>query len=106
MNEEKIADKVFSQLQKLVPPESLEKVVLLLTQKLSREKTKVVVTLASPPSEALMIKVGDVVEKTYGPDAVIEYRINPQIVGGLILEGQGKFYDHSVGNRINGLFKK
>lgn len=105
MNEEAIADKVFFELKNLLTPESLAKVILLLSEKEGLEKNKAVVTLASPPSPELEKEVTSEAKKLFGHDAIIEYSIDPRIVGGFILEGQGRYYDHSLNKRINNLFK-
>lgn len=104
MNENLLADKVYGHLQKLLSGASLEKVVSLLTQKVEREKGKVVVTLSQTPSDDLKNEVGHKVEEIFGPRSTVEYRIKPQIVGGFILEGQGKRYDYSLEKRIESLF--
>lgn len=105
MNEENIAEKLLVELRKLVPAESLEKVVAIISDKLKSEKSRVVVTLANRPSEELRLKVEREAGKLFGLKTIFEYRVSPEIVGGFILEGQGRYYDYSLGNRINKLLK-
>jgi|GEM_PF-4619417 F0F1-type ATP synthase delta subunit len=104
MNEENIADKVFDLLRRFVPAESLEKVIKIVLERVSKEKNKVRVTLASTPSEDLTQEIEKEVTKIFGPHVVTEFCINSEIIGGFILEGCGKYYDYSVGSRINKLF--
>lgn len=105
MNEEVIADKVFFELKNLLTPESLAKVISLLFEKERLQKNKVVVILAGSPSLELEKEVTSEAKKLFGHDAIIEYSVNPQIVGGFILEGRGRYYDYSLNKRINNLFK-
>lgn len=103
MNEETVANKIYSHLQKLLPVGSLEKVVSLLAQKVTSEKGKVLVTLSQKPSQNLKTEVDKKIEEIFGPQSTVEYIIKPQIVGGFILEGRGQRYDYSLEKRIESL---
>lgn len=104
MNEAQIADKVYGQLQKLLAAQSLEKVVSLLSQKVASQKGIVRVTLCQSPSADLKREVSQKIEEIFGATSTVEYLVNPQIVGGFILEGGGKRYDYSLEKRIESLF--
>lgn len=104
MKEDVVADKIYKHLQKLLPEGGLEKVVSLLGQKVAGDKAKVLVTLTQMPSDDLRTEVQKKVEEVFGSESTVEYRSDPGIVGGFILEGNGRRYDYSLEKRIESLF--
>jgi len=103
--EEQLAERIYGQLKESLPEGSLGRVISLLFRKAEKEKKKVVVSLAAPPSPDLERAIDTKVKELFGGDAAPIYKIKPDILGGFILEGQGQYYNYSLDKRIDNLLK-
>ena len=80
--------------------------ILAALQRLARlelERRKVTVESAVELDEATRQRVASGLAKQYGPDLVIQYQVNPALIGGLRIRVGNDVFDGSVQGRLDRL---
>jgi len=67
---------------------------------------RVALTTAFEPSVTELEELSERISKYFGRKAIVERNINPEILGGFILEGDGKLIDMSVRGQIRRILSK
>jgi F-type H+-transporting ATPase subunit delta len=96
--------KVFTSLIETKPRDYLA--ILSALQRLTRlelERRKVTVESAVELDEATRQRVVTGLAKQYGPDLVVQYQINPALIGGLRIRVGNDVFDGSVQGRLDRL---
>lgn len=57
---------------------------------------KITLRLAFEPSYDLLRNISMWFESVYGEKHIVEYSLNPEIVGGVVIENDGKYLDYSL----------
>lgn len=65
--------------------------------------TRVVATFAVPPTSAELATLQKRLERTHGDKILLEHRVDPAILGGVILETEGRITDGSLRRRLQSI---
>ena len=63
--------------------------------------TVVTATFALPPTEAELSALQHTLKRIHGGEILLEHRVDPSILGGVILETEGKITDGSLRRRLH-----
>ena len=63
------------------------------------------VTLAFEPNLAQVRRILQSITQSYGKAAVLQIVIDPSIVGGMVLEWEGKYHDYSIKKKVKKYFE-
>lgn len=66
-------------------------------------RVRVKLTTASPLHEGLRVEVRAAMERATGRQVVLDERVNPDIIGGLVAEVEGRVWDASLRARLDDL---
>lgn len=67
---------------------------------------QVKITLAFEPDDLFTAKLNDQISNLVGQKIILDIDVNHHIVGGVVLEYQGKHHDYSVEPRVNSYLKE
>lgn len=71
-----------------------------------RKIPQVKITLAFEPDDLFTSKLNDQISSLVGQKIILDIDVNHHIVGGVVLEYQGKHHDYSVEPRVNSYLKE
>lgn len=92
--------------QETQDPSSVEVSTLLQTIKEAIEHMKAVsVTVAIEPPKNTILRLSEWVKKTYGDQMLMEFTIDPHIIGGAIIIHNGNYLDLSLKKKLHSLFE-
>jgi len=71
-----------------------------------KNRIKASVTTAVPLNDELKAKIKSILSETLSADIILEEKVDTDILGGLIVETQGKVLDNSVRRKLNAIYEK
>jgi len=105
MKAEEIAKNIVNLLEKSGRIEDLGPIVSFLSDKVHKGEDKIVVWLPEKVANTLEQKIDGTLKEKFGKKIKIEYRYDPRLIGGLIIEAGEKIYDLSLKGRLQRLLE-
>ncbi len=70
-----------------------------------KDLPEITLIMAFEPTHDFKQSIFEDLEGIYGTNLVVTMKVNPRILGGLIVEYQGRYCDYSIQNKVNEFFK-